>query len=619
MKLRNAPRKKKSGKSLLLTFLLLFSLPVFVFGLLQDKSFDWRNLAFDDIKVSEENPCIITFPNVNPYSLEINKSVRIQVDALSEILGVKSVNIQDSIGTTLLTKTYDDNPKKITESFLFTPMVAKAYNLTGSITDAGEQTFECVISSPYDVQGVRAIASNSKPIFTTLPKSSIPSQNIQTGITYEYTIVAEDSDKDTINYAYSFTPGATWLKTTVIEDGGNGKLTIKLKGSTNNPGSYLANIFIHDGYSKHLSSQSWVISVSPKGNDIPTVSVINPVESVQITTEKTLKIEWDAIDSNGIKRYEIYISSNPANQNSWTPIDKNISPSTTSYNINLESITDGTYRIIVRAIDNQTPEAIGMGISPEIIISRVKEDEKPDDQVILPEPQVINISPTSKDEIRNTTPTIKASLVAPVGETIQESSIKVVLDSKDITTSIKINKISESEYTVIYTPDSALSEGVHKVELSFKDSNNTEKETDWIFTISEDETIADKDNFNIFGYKLAKRTAYIIGGGLGLILLAIFIPIIIVAMWKDQPKDSNEINPSLPPTIPSTQEIPIVEETPKIKELVTEKFQAPEPALEPTKEDNSNIPEPEDDLSLLYKQIEDLKQEEDKQDNVTKQ
>lgn len=619
MKLRNAPRKKKSGKSLLLTFLLLFSLPVFVFGLLQDKSFDWRNLAFDDIKVSEENPCIITFPNVNPYSLEINKSVRIQVDALSEILGIKSVNIQDSIGTTLLTKTYDDNPKKITESFLFTPMVAKAYNLTGSITDTGEQTFECVISSPYDVQGVRAIASNSKPIFTTLPKSSIPSQNIQTGITYEYTIVAEDSDKDTINYAYSFTPGATWLKTTVIEDGGNGKLTIKLKGSTNNPGSYLANIFIHDGYSKHLSSQSWVISVSPKGNDIPTVSVINPVESVQITTEKTLKIEWDAIDSNGIKRYEIYISSNPANQNSWTPIDKNISPSTTSYNINLESITDGTYRIIVRAIDNQTPEAIGMGISPEIIISRVKEDEKPDDQVILPEPQVINISPTSKDEIRNTTPTIKASLVAPVGETIQESSIKVVLDSKDITTSIKINKISESEYTVIYTPDSALSEGVHKVELSFKDSNNTEKETDWIFTISEDETIADKDNFNIFGYKLAKRTAYIIGGGLGLILLAIFIPIIIVAMWKDQPKDSNEINPSLPPTIPSTQEIPIVEETPKIKELVTEKFQAPEPALEPTKEDNSNIPEPEDDLSLLCKQIEDLKQEEDKQNNVTKQ
>lgn len=619
MKLRNAPRKRKSGKSLLLTFLLLFSLPVFVFGLLQDKSFDWRNLAFDDIKVSEENPCIITFPNVNPYSLEINKSVRIQVDALSEILGVKSVNIQDSIGTTLLTKTYDDNPKKITESFLFTPMVAKAYNLTGSITDTGEQTFECVISSPYDVQGVRAIASNSKPIFTTLPKSSIPSQNIQTGITYEYTIVAEDSDKDTINYAYSFTPGATWLKTTVIEDGGNGKLTIKLKGSTNNPGSYLANIFIHDGYSKHLSSQSWVISVSPKGNDIPTVSVINPVESVQITTEKTLKIEWDAIDSNGIKRYEIYISSNPANQNSWTPIDKNISPSTTSYNINLESITDGTYRIIVRAIDNQTPEAIGMGISPEIIISRVKEDEKPDDQVILPEPQVINISPTSKDEIRNTTPTIKASLVAPVGETIQESSIKVVLDSKDITTSIKINKISESEYTVIYTPDSALSEGVHKVELSFKDSNNTEKETDWIFTISEDETIADKDNFNIFGYKLAKRTAYIIGGGLGLILLAIFIPIIIVAMWKDQPKDSNEINPSLPPTIPSTQEIPIVEETPKIKELVTEKFQAPEPALEPTKEDNSNIPEPEDDLSLLCKQIEDLKQEEDKQNNVTKQ
>ena len=54
-----------------LTFLLLLSIPIFVFGLLEDRNFDIRNRAFEEIEVSEKNPCVITFPNVNPYSLEV--------------------------------------------------------------------------------------------------------------------------------------------------------------------------------------------------------------------------------------------------------------------------------------------------------------------------------------------------------------------------------------------------------------------------------------------------------------------------------------------------------------------------------------------------------------------
>ena len=63
-----APRKSAQVSVIYLTFFLLFSIPIVVFGILNG-SFDIRNRAFEDLDVSEENPCIISLPNVNPYTL----------------------------------------------------------------------------------------------------------------------------------------------------------------------------------------------------------------------------------------------------------------------------------------------------------------------------------------------------------------------------------------------------------------------------------------------------------------------------------------------------------------------------------------------------------------------
>ncbi|OGC44961.1 hypothetical protein A2400_01450 [candidate division WS6 bacterium RIFOXYB1_FULL_33_14] len=620
--MRNAPLTRKKKKNILLTFLLLLALPIFVYGLLENSSFDFRNKAFEDIELSESNPCIITFPNVNPYSLEINSTVRVQVDALSQAFFVKDINISDNMGNILLAKEYTDSPKTVTESFPFTPQTEKAYNLSGSMTDTNNQSYVCVISSPYDIKGVRAITTNTKPQFTTTPRASIPSQNIQTGVTYEYTVQAEDIDKDTINYAYSFTVGEDWLKPTVLEDGGNGKLSIKLKGSTNKAGSYLANIFIHDGYSTHLSSQSWVISVSPKENSNPSVKIIEPVSPVEIKDNTVLKVRWEGEDDSQIIKYEIYISSNPTNENTWKTINKNINPSITSYNIDFKDITDGAYRVIVRAVDNQIPAGMGMDISEEILISKqAPKPPKPDDQIVLPQPQVINMSPTSTDTLSNPLPTIKASLVSSEGATINESSILVKIDNKDITQDIKINKISESEYTVIYIPEQPLTYGLHKVDLTFEDSNKTSVQKSWTFTIEGGEEQEDSDYFNIFGFEIAKRTLFIVIGGLGLIVLAIIIPMIIVAIWKDGSKESEPNNYALPQSVPPTTEIPIEQrQTQDLQDLVKHDFQAPEPELptptqgnipEPIIEEQiTTPPEPEEDLDSLYKQIEAVKQEE---------
>lgn len=612
MKLRNAPIQKTKRKSIFLTFLLLLTLPIFVFSLLESKSFDIRNMAFEDIQVSEINPCVITFPNVNPYTLEVDKTVRVQVDALSQEYGIKSINISDEGGNVLLTKSYDGETKsRIVESFPYTPQSARAYNLTGTLVDRSEKTYGCVISSTYDIQGVKAIMTNSKPEFETSPRSSIPSQSLKIGETYEYTLEAQDIDKDMINYSYSFTTGQTWLKATVIDDGGGGKLTIKFRGSTNTPGSYLANVFIHDGYSKHLSSQSWVISVSPKGNDNPTVTIIEPEKALTIKTETFLRVSWEAVDSNTIVRYEIYISSNPVNELSWKAINTNVLPSQTSYNVDLTGLADGAYRVIVRAVDNQNPAGVGLAVSEEILISRALDSgDTPDDNPVLPQPQIINVSPTSSDSISNTTPTIKASLIATLNSTIDETSIVVKLDNKDITKEIKINKISDSEYTVIYIPQTPLSAGIHKVYISFDDSSKGSVEKEWTFTISTGEE--DTEMLKIFGSEIPKRTVYIVGGGLTLIALAIVIPMIIMAIWKDRSKEVS-INTSLPPSIPPSEEIT----TTTVQEIVKETPQVPQPQLEPDiDEPVFQAPEPEEDLTNLYEQIKDL-EEEDKKETTT--
>jgi len=634
MKLKKAPFTRRTRKNLFLTFLLLLTLPLFLFTLLQEKSFDFRNRAFNEIEVSEENPCVITFPNVNPYSLEINKTFRVQVDTLSSSIGIKSISINDNMGNILLSKEYSDNPKEVAESFLFTPTAAVAYSITGQMTDSSGQTYSCVISSPYSVQGIRAITSNTKPVFKSTPKSSKPSQNIQVGTTYEYTIQAEDIDRDMINYAYSFTTNQTWLKSTVIDDGSGGRLTIKLKGSTDKPGSYLANIFIHDGYSQHLSSQSWVISVSPEGNDSPVITIIEPVTAMLIEEDTSLSISWEATDSNEIIRYEIYISSNPVNENTWISVDKNISPSRTAYSIDLEDIPDGTYRVIVKAVDNQTPPGIGIDISNEIIIARKEAEETPDDQVLLPEPQIINVSPTSSDTVNNTTPTIKGSLVSSEETSINRDSIQMKLDNVDITQKIKINEISQSEYTVIYIPEDPLEDGIHKVYISLEDSQGENAQKEWTFTIGEEE---DSESFNIFGLEIPKRTLYIVVGGIGIILLAIIIPILIVKIWKGDSQSSLQENPILPKTIPSGSEIPTNIQETEVENLVKrENFEAPEPEIsfdqKPVAEqqlsyDNNEVfeapepeilqtpkaqtptttpLEPEQDLNSLYNQIKEI-------------
>jgi hypothetical protein len=669
---RSAPKQYAQRSVIYLTFFLLLSIPVVLYGLAQE-NLDTRRRAFEDLELSEEHPCLISLPNVNPYSLQVGRTVTIQVDALLKDDYIDELEISDSSGDIIYQETFEGAPLEIATSFPFTPKESGEVDMLGIIKKGQGGRVECEISSPYDIKGLRAITNNSSPEFTSNPSQSEPSQNIVTGDQYEYTVTATDADGDRINYSYSFTPRADWLKPVIIEDGSNGKLTIKFRGSSNKAASYLANIFIHDGYSKHLRSQSWVISVSPKENDIPIVRIIDPIQSIRIDRGTSFKTSWEATDLNHIIRYELYITNNPANEESWKAIDTDIDYNTTSYTVETQDITPGTYKIITKAIDNQNPAGVGMGVSSEIVISGSTEQEEKDDVVTLEQPQVVNMSPISTEEITNKRVTVRATIIASKDSTVDENSIKFTLDGNDITDSIKINRITSSELTLIYQPEEDLEEGVHKAEVRFLDSKGLSVSKSWNFTIQGDSSTKE-DTYTIFGYEIAQNIVLIVGIGVITVILALVAPFVIFTIWKEDKGESDfygQPNSKLPPSTPvdNTPYIlsdennrikekvdtkptsekkeedvwdmysaakPVVTEEQKSKDLEDlqqkdsmEPSPTPQnqPALEPTVKAEQEIPvsepvipEPEipdaQDLEKIFQQIQQAKQEEKQQPPV---
>lgn len=607
MKFRNAPRKSKKLLTIYLTFFLLLSIPLVTWGVVTG-SFDLRNLAFDDLVVSDENPCIISLPNVNPYTLEVGKSITVQVDAEIKDSGIAELRIVDSKGNSIYTKTYDDAPITLATSFKFTPMSSGMVDMLGMIKKVGGGSVACKISSAYDVLGLKALANNSAPEFTTVPAGSKPAQDITTGTTYEYTLEATDVDGDRINYSYSFTKGNAWLKPTVIEDGSNGNLTIKFQGSTDIAGSYLANVFIHDGYSKHLDAQAWVISVSPKENDIPIVRIITPYTATSVNQGSPVSVSWEASDLNLITKYSIYLAKNPADEASWIPVNASISAQTNSYLINTSNIPGGDYKIIVRATDNQNPALSGTAISSLITIVGSSNPDGEDDVPVIADPQVINMTPTTSDTIFNKQVTIKATLIAGTDATIKDDTVIIKLDDKDITDKVSINKISSTEHTIIYQTEEDLTVGLHKVEATFEDSNENTVEKSWTFTILADDSQTTDGYVKLFGYQVSQRTLIIIGIGILVVIIAIVAPIIIFSVWKEEQKKKDEEpeNGGYIPNLPS-ESIPVedvsindvrnlVQTEPEVKEEKVvdawDNYAAPAPVVETPKE-TVVIPEPE--------------------------
>jgi hypothetical protein len=180
------------------------------------------------------------------------------------------------------------------------------------------------------------------------------------------------------------------------------------------------------------------------------------------------------------------------------------------------------------------------------------------------------------------------------------------LDNVDYSDQIKINRISDEEYTIIYQPQQDLEAGLHKAEVIFTDSRESDINKSWDFTIQALET-EDDSTYNIFGYEIGRNVVRVIAVGVVTVILAIVAPFIIFSIWKgDKTKDDSTIyaNSKLPPSIPTDNtEYTPVEKDFGVKEMVETD---PEP-VENTEEDlwdKYSAPKPQEEDSNVEEEAE---------------
>lgn len=537
-------RSRQFKLSLAITFLMLGTLPFALYSILQDATFDTGSEATE-----EDQPivCEISFPFVSPISIQEDTTVQLRLTA-QEFGGTNELEYEDieSIVVTsenqgeLFSQTYEvgdavNNASLYSESFTYKGLTTGNDTLSGVVTSvlpSGDKTSTaCKVVTPLSANTVTIAAVNGMPIFSTSPNSANPSNDIKDGDTYSYTLTATDPEGDDISYYASFTPNADWMKISTIKDGSGGQLEIKFEGVPDTPESYLANVFIHDGYNQHLSSQSWTISVSPSSNDTPQVTVATPEKGDSYTKGEDATISWTATDRNQIINYKVYLAENPASEEDWIEL-VSLNHNYGAYILDTTNVAAGNYVAIVEATDNQDPALTGKGTSGLFTISATPIDDttdnEPDDGPVLTIPQIKDITPENGAKLENLRPTIGGTLIAGKDATVETTTITLTIDDQDVTDDIEFVKQSDSEFKVIYKSDENMDGGEHKIALSFKDSNGKTASEEWTFTINN----GDSDTISIFGFEIAKRTAIIIGVGLLIILAALAVPWILYMAWK---------------------------------------------------------------------------------------
>lgn len=450
-----------------------------------------------------------------------------------------------------------------------------SYSISAKMKDASGQSSTCVDSNKQI--NIVIPGDNGSPEFTTNPYTqSSPGTSIKVGTQYSYTVEAKDNENDDLDYFIINETG--WLSF-ALNRNENGEFKGTFSGTPSEPGSYTGVIAINDGLHRHYSTQIWVINVDSEANDTPKVNVVLPGAGAVIPQSTSTKIQWDATDSNLIQRFDVYLATNPANESTWHPLAIDLGYNFDSYIWNVGATAPGTYYIVVKATDNQTPAATGIGVSGSFVVSEGgtaqpgQQQQTPTDDTTIPEnyPQVKNLRPKDKSKTEERKPLISADISASQDSTIKKGSVQIKLDDNDITESAEIRGEDKAEGSVIYTPQESLNKGNHKVSISFKDNSDKVAQKNWTFEITEEkeEEEETQDYITIFGLKIPKRVALIIGIGLALLILAVMIPWLFYAAWKRSvDEDSDDFgslgtvssSPSIPPPSPPSETTPMVME-----------------------------------------------------------
>jgi hypothetical protein len=420
-----------------------------------------------------------------------------------------------------------------------------SFTAEAEVRDSAGNSVTCSNQSNSEINIVIP-GENGSPEFKTDPYAD-SNTSLKEGEQYSYTLEAGDPNEDEIDYFIINETG--WVNSN-IEQSSDGKFKAVFSGTPSQPGSYTLAVALNDGFHNHYSTQIWVINVDSKTNDTPDISVVKPEKGESFLSGDNIYIEWEGQDNNLIENFDIYISSDPTDESTWELINTGVGYNYNSYIWDSSAKSPGTYYIIVEGTDNQSPPATGQGVSEYFYITtptQPQPQEPEPDEPDIPEnyPRILNVKPADKSEITENKPLISADLTASENNQIKDGSVSVKLDDNNITDRADIRGTGEDEGSVLFTPREPLGEGSHKVSISFRDTSDKVAQKSWNFTIEKEQQDEpdepDEDVISIFGFKLPRRVAMVIGIGLVLLVLALIIPWLFYAAWKRSAQDDDDL------------------------------------------------------------------------------
>ncbi len=482
-----AKKKRFLRYPVLISLYFLFAIPLAVGAIMMERgSFDFRSSAITDYQ------CSIDLNFVNTNSVEVGSKLKasINIDTNGDL--VQSINIRNATED-FFNRTLDNPASKITADFVYIPKEVGVDTIQGNLS-INNDIYSC---TPLEIN---VLQNNTSPIIEAVDSQA--NQVLKPLESYEFELSATDIEQDKLYYSYTFTPGTDWLKATTLSNGDNGDLKIKFAGTPKEPGSYLANIFVHDGYNRHLKSYAWIISVE----DINFNKTIPNLEFTKIDIPESVLVgESVTVDfsSNEAEKFNIYTSTTPSDRSSWELIESNIPGTTKTFQINTSELSDGTYNFVIEAVSSDG--GTNIIFTPSVVVGNGVQNPnegETDDYVLLGVPQVINLSPEQNSQVRNRATTIKATLLPSKDASFENLGlISIKVDDIDVSKSedLQIAQQSDEAINLIYLTPDELGIGAHKVEINITDSNSRSASTQWTFDVIGADGESSERTVNILG------------------------------------------------------------------------------------------------------------------------
>lgn len=555
--------------------------------------------------------------------------------------GQKTIIIDQSSNPSL---TYKFKEGTYTGQAIFTSTTGTTFtceltNPTVSLIDllrkAAQKTVQNAVKAVY-AQGL-TVGTNATPTFTSDPMApaasggSSPSVSFVYGTPYSFTLKAQDSDGDPLQHTIVAKPA--WASVAVSSSTsttGPSSYNIQFTGTPaeKHAGSNLFSVSINDGYG-HYITRTWVINVDYPDNDIPRVTILEPIKAITRYQGSPFLLKWEVEDRHQVVSFKIQYTKS-LSSGSRTTYNNNVSYKTRGLTINTSSIPPGDYYFIVSAVDGFSPPATGLGYTAMVRILPPKPKPSPTPRPTstptatptvtatstatpstsatptptptateepTPEPDEITIQITTPKSQAQIAPNEFQSVItfaaSKEGE-LQKSGITVRLDTEVITDKFTFSAEKGKTLTASYKPTTLLDAGIHELVVTAKDSKGKEKEVKVSFTVLAD-TVPSDNNVNFLGFDIPKHLYTLFVAALILIIILILLPLILYFAFRNSDKETPPPSQRLP-VAPTGSSSPSLKTpgTAFAQPIITKANEGPafQPVVMPKRENIQDAPRP---------------------------